>query len=327
MHDAMEQIEKGFLIFAVLLFIAVLLLDWAIRKARLESMFGNTVKPAVFPAGGIEDSSFRLFWTAWVVFKLTDEFLLRPVVRSHAPWSPGWRTVFLAVYAAVPLVLLTLIYVWWRSRPKNVFQLSRGLLFDTARRMTNKLAPLALMETPVYLIPNPDCARTCARFGRGVVLPLPLLDILNRKEIDALVARQLCQQTNRSSRRKLWTLLASNAAIVIAVGLFHPGVVISCLAYASFLSAELWILFRWLPCGLIEADLRAMRLTGDPGSFVSALRGLESFGGKPLEPKVLQEIARAAVVSKDRLADLREEPTTPATDRYPTSGSYLETGF
>ena len=61
MHDAMEQIEKGFLIFAVLLFIAVLLLDWAIRKARLESMFGNTVKPAVFPAGGIEDSSFRLF--------------------------------------------------------------------------------------------------------------------------------------------------------------------------------------------------------------------------------------------------------------------------
>jgi Zn-dependent protease with chaperone function len=323
----MEQFDKSFVIFAALVYVAALLVDRAVRKARLESMFGSTASAAFFPIGGIEDFSFRVVSVGWLVFKMIEDFALRPVVHLNAHWSLAWRDVYLGTFVAIPLAFVALIFFWWRGRPKKVFQLSRGQLFETVRRMTDEIAPMGLMEVPIYVVPEPDCAKTCSRLSRGVVLPLPLLDLLNRNEIDAVIARQLVLQVKGRLGWRVWAFLASNVAVVATVSLLNLGMAISDLLYAFFLTAEIYFLFRILPRLLMEADVRAIRLTGDPESFLSALRGLEKFGGKPLEPEVLREISSRSTESANRIMDYHSEFATLMPDRYPTSGSYLETGF
>jgi hypothetical protein len=327
MNAALEQFEKGSLILFVLFYVIVHYFDRAVRKVRLESLFGVGVEPVAFPNGGVESDFFRVAFLFWVVVKFFDDVLLRPVVRSHPDWSSGWRAAFIVLLIAVPIMVGVLFFFWWRRRPTGVFPLSRGLLHDTVGRMTETMTLSGWIEMPVWVLPDSDGARTCARLGRGVVVPLSLLDQLSRKEIDAIVARQLCLQRRSFPRNLLWTMLAPDVGAVVALGVLHAGVVISCLVYASLLVAELYVLSRRLPRIFIQADLRAISLTGDSESFFSALRGLERFGGKPLAPEVLQQIVIESGMILKR--DATPGGVSPDTEleRYPTSGSYLLTGF
>jgi Zn-dependent protease with chaperone function len=193
--------------------------------------------------------------------------------------------------------------------------------------MTREIAPGQLSAIPVWVVPDFDGAGTCAQLGRGIIIPLSLLDQLSRKEIDAVVARQLCLQRGSSSGNLLWTLLASDVAVVVFLGVVHAGVAISCLAYISLVVAELLVLAHRLPRIFVQADLRAVRLTGDGESFLSALGGLKRFGGRPLAPEVLQQIANESRPIAEGVALLAGDSPALAWDRYPTSGSYMETGF
>jgi hypothetical protein len=159
-------------------------------------------------------------------------------------------------------------------------------------------------------------------------VPRRLLDSLSRREIDALVTRQLClQSTKQYFYPAFWTLLVFDVAAVLVAQLLHAGTA-GCLLVAAFLfAAELGVLSIYLPRAIFQADLRALDLTGEPEVFLSALGGLSRFSGTPLPPKPLQEIARRKSLSPDRIASLLAEDCSPDQDRYPTTGSYLTTGL
>ena len=99
------------------------------------------------------------------------------------------------------------------------------------------------------------------------------------------------------------------------------------LTYSSLLAAELFTFGRFVPRILLNADLCAIRLTGDPDTFFSALGGLSRFTGVPLPEQVLREIGRETSVSSARIAELTGETIPKPGDRYPTSGSYMDTGL
>jgi hypothetical protein len=167
----------------------------------------------------------------------------------------------------------------------------------------------------------------CARAGSGVVLPFELLELLNRHEIDSLALRQLCAQSKKFYFTSFWILLACNVAVVSAVQWIRVAPPSSFLIFLSLLAAEFFALDRYLPHMRFQADLRAIQLTGDAESFFSALGGLSRFTGVPLQESMLQKIGRATGVSPDRIPTLLAPRETKPEDRYPTTGSYMDTGL
>jgi hypothetical protein len=76
-----------------------------------------------------------------------------------------------------------------------------------------------------------------------------------------------------------------------------------------------------------QADLRAIQLTGDAKAFFSALGGLSRFTGIPPSEPMLLKIGRATGISPERIKELLAEHEAKAEDRYPTTGSYMDTGL
>jgi hypothetical protein len=179
----------------------------------------------------------------------------------------------------------------------------------------------------VYLVMNPSFAQPYARLEMVVVLPFGLLNLLGRREIDSLVAQQLCLQSKQFYDPVFWMLFGCDVVAVTSLGLLHTGPLASGLLLLLLLAAELSLLVHYLPRMLLRADLRAIRLAGDAEAFFSATGGLSHFTGVPLREATLAEIGLVAGVSPDRVSALIAVRSSPAMDRYPTSGSYLETGF
>ena len=160
-----------------------------------------------------------------------------------------------------------------------------------------------------------------------MLVPRQLLDSMSRREIDALVARQLFRQSKQYYRPPFWTLLACDVVAVCLAEWLVVSPAMRWVAFLSLLAAQFAALAIYLPRALLQADFRAMELTGDPEAFLSALAGLSRFSGVPVGEALLQEIVRRSGVSSDRIPALLAERSAPAEERYPTSGSYLTTGL
>jgi hypothetical protein len=232
-----------------------------------------------------------------------------------------------AIFGFVLLFLAAAIRFHMRLRALGDFQLSRGNLLVTVRKLSKNSKFLGIQDAPLFVIPNSDFAKMSARMGSGVVLPLSLLDSLTRREIDALAARQLCVQSRQFYFPIFWILLACNVAVVVVVQAVEVAPLYAFLLYLSVLVLEFLILRRKLPQMFFQADLRAIHLTGDAEAFFSGLGGLSRFMGVPADKSVLWEIGRQVSVSPDRIEMLLAEHDTKAEDRYPTTGSYIETGL
>ena len=141
------------------------------------------------------------------------------------------------------------------------------------------------------------------------------------------MAQQLCLQSKQFYDPAFWTLFGCDVVAVTIIGLLHIGPLVSGLLLLLLLAAELSLLVRYLPRMLVRADLRAIQLAGNAEAFFLAMGGLSHFTGTPIIKATLAEIGLAEGVSPDRISALLAERSIPAEDRYPTSGSYLETGF
>jgi hypothetical protein len=207
------------------------------------------------------------------------------------------------------------------------FRVLRGKLKATVRDFSQRSKFFGLLDAPLYVIPGTDFGEICTRMGSGIALPLELLDLLSRREIDALAVRQLCVQSRKFYFPLLWILLACNVGAVSVVQRLAAGPLYIFLLYLSLLAVEFFALGLYLPRMLFQTDIRAIQLTGNAEAFISALGGLSRFTGVPVEELMLQKIGRETGVSPERAKILLDEHETKAEDRYPTSGSYFDTGF
>jgi hypothetical protein len=77
----------------------------------------------------------------------------------------------------------------------------------------------------------------------------------------------------------------------------------------------------------LEADLHAAKMTGDAEVFLSAVAGLFQFRGVHIPEASVRRIARRSGIPSGRIPEMLAERIAPVEDRYPTTGSYVETGL
>ena len=328
MRAVLDQISLGLIIVAILHSLAMLYLDRVQLKTRLTSLLGPSGrKPVLWRGPGMERSLSLLVWPC-VMLSWFGALSGAPDAHKHEPWTTR-QTVYWALYTVCFFAFVVLVNLWRRRRwrTQKAFELSRGLLKDTARKLAAKSRAFWPKTPPVYLLPDPSSGKLYARLQLGVVLPLRLLDLLSCREIDSLVAQQLCLQAKQFYDPAFWRLFACDALFAAAILLLKLGPLYACLALLFVLIVQLYVLRRYASRILLGADLRAIELTGDADAFFSAMGALSRFHGTNLPDKTLAEIAREKSIPSDRIITLVAERVSPAEERYPTSGSYMETGF
>ena len=95
------------------------------------------------------------------------------------------------------------------------------------------------------------------------------------------------------------------------------------IVFLFLLAAELAVLAACHSSVLLRADLRAIKLTGDAESLLSAMAELSRMNGAEPDVPLLRRIAQKTGVPPDRLHALIEQRPCPAEDCYPTSGECL----
>jgi hypothetical protein len=305
----------------------MILLDHVQLKSRQTSLLGNACKVQIAWPGPGAISCFYVFWLAYILLSFARDVVGHAGPHLHALSSSSWEIALGTWEAGFLLAILAAIRFRRRARVLGEFRVLRGILKATVKDFSQKSKFFGLLDAPLFVIPDADFVEVCARMGSGIAIPLRLLDSLSRREIDALAARQLCVQSRKFYFPLLWILLACNVVVVFIVQWFQGALLYAFLLYLSLLTLEFFALSRSLPRIFFQTDLQAIQLTGDAEAFFSAIGALSRFSGAPLQEPTLREIGRQTAVSPDRIKILVAEHETKAEDRYPTSGSYFDTGF
>lgn len=160
-----------------------------------------------------------------------------------------------------------------------------------------------------------------------VFVPLRFLNWFSRKEIDALVARQLRPRGSwrMSSVAFIATLLYSlTCALVLKLVHVNPlinGYVLPLLAVVEITAITLY----W-PRVSLQTHLAAIRLTGDPDSYISALAGLAHLNKTRVDDSLFMKIAQSRSGPSSRSQFLTGHQSRPAEDRYPIDENYFRSG-
>jgi hypothetical protein len=327
MGNVIEHLQQGLIvIFMEQLFVA-LFLDRAQLKCRQLSLLARVgVEPIIWP-GPATVLCFYLLMFGWYSVRMVYDFSGRPGGQTTESATLFWKISLAAICAGTLLIFTAMIRFASRVRTLGDYRLSRGQFLKAVNELSRRGKFLKLVTRAVYVLPDNDFGKLCARMGGGVALPRSLLDQLTRREVDALVARQLCMQSGKFYFPAFWVLLVCNVAAVCLVQKFQVAPLPAALTYVSLLIGELFTFTWYLPSILFRADLRAIDLIGDAEVFFSALGGLSRLTGVPVQESVLWRIGRKKAVSPERIRDLLAERVTNAEDRYPTTGSYMDTGL
>jgi hypothetical protein len=323
-----DRLQEGISMIVTLHLSAMLFVDRAQLKSRLVGILGYAKRVVAIWSGPATDRTSYMIIFPWIVLTAAGDFVWPSAAHQHVPWQP-WQRVAFGVFAVVVLsfaVRATMRLKRW-GRWAGTFQVSRGDLFDSVRRMCRKAGIFAWIDPRVYVLPDLTQAQRFALIGTAVLVPRQLLDSMSRREMDALVARQLCRQSKPYYYPPFWTLLACDVAAVGLEEWLAPSSGIRWVAVLSLLAAQLAALANYLPRALAQADFRAAELAGDPEALLSSMASLARFNGIPADEVSIQEIARCSGVSRERIPDLLAESAVPAEDRYPTTGSYMITGM
>jgi hypothetical protein len=320
MYIAIERFQIGLMIAFVLNAFTMFFLD----RAQLTRRF--TGDPFIWIGPGVT-ISYYVWFLGWIVLSILRDVVAHPGAHTHAPMSPAERIGIAALYVFALVFVASAVRFKIRLRALGNFQLSRGKLLAAVWKLSKNSRFLGIQDAPLFVIPDSDFAEMSSRVGSGVVLPLSLLNLLTRREIDALAARQLCVQSKRFYFPTLWILLGCNVAAVTVVQGLEVAPLYGFLLYLSPVVLEFLALSRKLPQMFFQADLRAIHLTGDAEAFFSGLGSLSRFTGVPADKSLLWEIGSKVSVPRDRIDALLAEHDSKAEDRYPTSGSYMETGL
>jgi Zn-dependent protease with chaperone function len=159
-------------------------------------------------------------------------------------------------------------------------------------------------------------------------VPRQLLDLLSRAELDALVAYQL----RRPRARGFWAygffvVLACGTGCSVALNLLKIGFAGRWAAFAFLAIAEIAVLvFVWRR-RIDGHDRWAMKITGDPEAYLSAMAALSRLSTGAPDSHLIHRLARIADLPPDRIHALMQERPRPAEERYPTVGDYMTVGF
>ncbi|MGA2848105.1 MAG: hypothetical protein ABSE46_03840 [Terracidiphilus sp.] len=327
MHAANEQLQDGVLFVEVLQLFGIIFLDYARQKCRIASILGKSGGfVGVWPRG-VSDLALAVFWFMWMPASFLRDVVFHQGAHSRAPLSLSTEVSLAAMDTVLFLFLAFAFLSKLRMRGLGDFRVSRGKLYASVSKLSKRAKYLGFESTPLYVVPDADFARIFARIPNGVILPRGLLDMLTRSEIDALAARQLCVQSRQSYIRGFWVLLACNVTVVSAAQWIRVSPPYSFLIYLPWLAAEFIAINSCLPHLLFLADIRSIQLTGDRESFFSVLGGMSRFTGVPLQEPIIQTMGQKTGVSPDRIPALLGVHEAKPEDRYPTSGSYMETGL
>jgi len=327
MNAVIEQLRHGAVIVFTLHVSTMIFIDRVQLQNRRRCLIGDSVGTPIYWRGPASERSFYLLWSSWILLDVVGLAAPRSIVSSRVP-APYWQWFALGAWAILVLWIVTVDFRFRRRmRFLKDFQVSRGRLVDAVDGLALRTGAFALGTPPLFIIPDRDFEKGCARLGVGAALPLELLDMLSRQEVKALIARQLCQQAGSFYYAAFWALFVVDASGVVAVRMLQFGTLASGAAFILLAAAEFLLLGRFLPQMLMNADIQSIRLTGDPEAFFSGVGGLSRHTGAPIQEASLMEVARRSEIPPERLTTLLAERVSPAEDRFPTSGPYLETGL
>jgi hypothetical protein len=328
MSFALTNVRDGFAFVFFLQWVLMATLDRAELKARMASLLGNATRPPLLWIGPGESRLFRVLYPPWLVVYFIHTAIEHPATGQR-PKSPMLAAfVMLAIVVSVIGILIA-IGRWHSGRISLAeYSVSRGKLLSAVRRLAGKARFFLQTSTPLFVLPEENFASLCLRMRAGVIIPRRLLDELSRAEIDSIGAGQLALQSPRVYSIVFWPALAVNGAVAWAAYVLHLdglAIIAFMLSVAAIELLALRLLIPWL---ILRAALYSIELAGDAEAFFSAIGYLERFGGTPLSKSMLEEIGRRNQIPRDRIAALLAGHAVPLeVDRYPTSGSYLDTGL
>jgi Zn-dependent protease with chaperone function len=312
-------LQEGLLMVFVLYVAALVFVERAQFEAPSADPSGKDKAIPVLWKIGARDLASGLLWFLLMGLTLLKEIVLAPVAGAHAAFEV---IALLALLVAVGAIRSG-------AQPDNLraVLLSRGALLNGITGVARKAGCFESAEPSVYVLEEMSQALPSAPPTAAVVAPRQLLDTMSRREINALAAWQLCRQSKQCHARPLRRLLVWDAVAVCLLECLVPSPVIRCATLLPLLAVQIAALAKYLPHARLEADLRAAKLTGDAEVFLSAVAGLFRFRGVPIPEASARPIARRSGIPSGRIPEILVERIAPVEDRYPTTGSYIETGL
>lgn len=212
-----QYLRDGIPFFILLELFGIILLDCAQQKCRIVSRMGKACGARSFvPTRGV-DLSVWLFLFTWEMNNSLVDFTSSHSNRVHTHLSTMEFMASIALYFILFFYVALSVFFQLSLRKLIDYRVSRGKLFASVSRFAKGSKFLSWDGVPLYVIRDSDYAKVCPRSGKGVILPLGLLNQLTRCEIDTLAARQLCLQSIKFYSQALVFLLASDIAVVTVV--------------------------------------------------------------------------------------------------------------
>lgn len=329
MQAVIENLRDELVVIFALHIIIFLFLDRAQLKSRRKILLGAEKHPLLIWLGPGCWASYYTYMPIYLLLIFSRYLFLHPTRHHHTDsLAPIWQWfVVAAIIVGFAGLTVNGVRFQLRVRALRCFVVSRGKLKARFDKLSERSKLFVFPPLSLFVLPDNSFSEQCSLFGLGVAVPRSFLDSLTRSEVDSLAARQLSLQSTRFYFPAFWFFLAANAAVVIPVFWLHPSSLIADAIYALLLVAELFVLSRMLPGMLLQADLRAARLVDDAESFISALGALSRFNGTQPDETLLAAISKEWSITPDRIQALLIEHETREEDRYPTTGSYMDTGL
>lgn len=320
--------SDAFIAVFLLQWIAMILLDRTALRMRIQDLAGVSARvPFVWFGPGTALTYWRLYAVYLLIHFGEDIFGHR--APSKGPGLSGGNILLLIAGMIALVVSGIALRVWHRKRISlAVYGVFRGKLNASFRSLARRARFIFNESIPLYVLPTNGFSSLCSRLRRGAIVPRLLLGELSCREIDSLLARQLALQARRLYDPFFWPLLLVNGVAASLAWAVHLGSVGTGILLLTMLAVEVFLLWVLTPAMIVRAYVYSAHLCGDAEAFFSAQGALERFGGAPMAKLRIEEIGRKIGVSQERIEELNGGHGARALqDRYPTTGSYMDTGL
>jgi Zn-dependent protease with chaperone function len=316
MQIEFDRLEFAIVVVGALCLSAVIFARFVQWNSRLRDL---GVKKGVLP--GVSN----IWDAAWILF----------VIAAMQPGSPDSLVYGMSSLAKVSILLFLLAsfgLAWIRERHQmeqlEVYEVLRGALKSKIEALAAKAGDHSdntkdeAKRFRVYVVPDGFRAWTATQRGHNILLPTQLIECMDRREIDALVARHLTRQQRQYYFEMILPAVVFSLGAACLLEWLSLGSRARWAALLLLVVVEIVGLAVYSQRTLFQADLRAIQVTSDPESFISLLVKLSKANSVDLNVSVLQKLARRTGVDPRRLRRLIEDESRSPIDPYPTSSDF-----
>lgn len=323
-----RSLRDQFSITILLQMVAMTYLDREELKARMALLLGAPKRMPFLWFGPGASFAFYMLYPLWLLIGF-GQMILLPHGASSPRHASVWQPLLVVAIFIASLTLVVVAGRWLRLRSSlEAHRISRGELMKSFSRLRDWANRLSSDRIALYVLPSADFESLCTRMRWGAVIPLQLLERLGRREINSIIARQLSLQSWSFYAPAFWPTLAANTAAAFFAWALHFAGLANAALFAALFLLEICAIHFALPRLLLRAERRSIDLTGYAEAYFCALGSLVRFGGSRLPKDAIDEIGRREEIGSTQIVELMaEHPTPDEPDRYPTIGSYMETGL